>query len=76
MPVGNDLSDRASECEITQLTKRLTWEDSRGTNMSVIVCHFTRLISANDHHCIDELKNVARVSDASISMSNGCHWSM
>lgn len=40
------------------------------------MCHFTLLISANDRCCADEWKSVPPVSDASISMSNGCRWSM
>lgn len=61
------------------LPSNLSWvtaEDTRGTNRSVIVCHFTLLISANDRHCVDEWKRVPWVSDASIRVSNGFQWSM
>lgn len=56
--------------------KWVTGEDTGGTNRNVIVSHFTLLISANDRHCVDEWKRVPWVSDTSISMPNGCLWSM
>lgn len=38
--------------------KWVTGEDTGGTNKSVIVSHFTLLISANDRHSVDEWKRV------------------
>ncbi len=43
----------------------------RGSNQSVIVCHFTLLISVNNRPCVDVWKCAPPVSETSISLSNG-----
>lgn len=62
------------------LPSKLGWERrERGLrNESVIVCHFTLLISVNNHPCVDVWKCAPQVSETSISMSNGApgQWKM
>lgn len=65
-PDSVGLSAWVSRCEMLDDCRQ-----NRVGGGGAIVCHFTLLISVNNHPCVDVGKCAPQVSETSVSMSNG-----